>query len=191
MQAFKPYLLQSQLFTPATIDKIVASFEAVEIKKGGFFLQEGEYCQQLAFIEKGGFVFYELVDGLENACHFAFEGCWISHYRSLTQRTPATINIKALEAAKIHQISSHRMEALIDEIPSLKDLRLSLIEEYFMNLTEYAANLTKYSAEEHYQHFLKSNSTLLNRIPQYYIASYLGIKPQSLSRIRAKKSLSI
>ncbi len=187
MANLSTYLQNSFPFDSKSIAVVEECFESRNLEKGNYFLKEGQYCKQIAYVEKGAFVYFEYINGEEKVCDFAFEGDWITHYKGLTQKLPATVSIRALEPAKIQWIQIEDMDFCAKEAPELTMLRLQLVEQYFMQAMDRASGLANLNGEERYKQMIISRPELFNRVPQYHIASYLGIKPQSLSRIRAKK----
>ncbi|MCP4438151.1 MAG: Crp/Fnr family transcriptional regulator [Aureispira sp.] len=181
------YLEKNFPFNSTSITVVKECFSSKDLKKGDYFLREGEYCKKIAYVEQGAFVYFEYIDVEEKVCDFAFEGDWITHYKGLTQGLPSTVNIRALEPAKIQWIEIENMTACEQEAPELRTLRLQLVEQYFMQAMDRASSLANFNAEKRYEKMLAERPELFNRVPQYHIASYLGLKPQSLSRIRAKK----
>lgn len=154
------------------------------LDKDDFFIREGQYCQKIGFVEKGSFVFYNYMNGEKKVCGLALEGSWITHYESLTQKSPATEFIQALEPSQVHYFEVSDLEHCEDELPELKEFRLQLVGTYYSQTIRRASSLANFGAEERYLNLLKEQPELFQRVPLYLIASYLGIKPQSLSRIR-------
>ncbi len=97
------------------------------------------------------------------------------------------MSIKSLEDSELILMNLDKITALSIELPKINLMRSSLVEQYFTKSTQRATNLTNLDAKDRYKALLKEIPTIHERVPQYYIASYLGIKPQSLSRVRAKK----
>lgn len=171
------------------IDQLVNdNFRTVELSKGDFLLKEGQYCQHASLLEQGLFMYYHIIDGQEVALDFAIERDWISYIKSVSQGIPADINIKALEDSKVHMLSIDKMEALFQVLPQFIQIKMNAMEKSFTEIAAYNVRLNTLTVEEHYQHLVENKKEWLNRIPQYYIASYLGVKPQSLSRIRKRIS---
>ena len=148
---------------------------------------EGQYCKEVGFVEEGVFIYYQIIDGDEKICDFAFENDWVTHYKSLLGGLPSELNIKALEKSKVLLLDMDKMEELGNKNPRVLTIRTSLAEEYFTKSTERASNLTNLDAKGRYEALLEEIPSIHQRVAQYHIASYLGIKPQSLSRIRAEK----
>jgi len=187
MKELKKYLETTFSFKEDTVDKIISCCEPKTIDKNDYFLREGQYCKSVAFVASGSFIYYFINDGEEKVCDFAFEQDWITQYKSLLGNIPSELNIKALENSFIQILSIEKMEVLFTEFPEANIIRSTLAEQYFTQSAEHATNLSSLKAEERYKLLLEKKPFIHQRVPQYYIASYLGIKPQSLSRIRAKK----
>lgn len=187
MDILKAYLQNNFKFPAATIAKIMQCFTLKSIDKKAYFLKAGEYCQQVGFVEQGAFLYYQLVDGEEKVCDFAFENDWVTQYQSLLNNVPSELSIRALEPTQVLLMDMDKMDALSVELPQINIIRSSLAEQYFTKSAKRSTNLTNLDAKGRYQALLDEIPTIHQRVPQYHIASYLGIKPQSLSRIRAEK----
>lgn len=188
MENLSHYLDKNHSFQIEEVDTILSYFKRKEIEKGEYFLRINQYCHSVAFVETGCFYYYFLKDGEEKVCDFAFESDWMTQYKSLLNSIPSEIGIKALENSVIHYLSIENMQKLLIELPKANVIRSSLAEQYFTATSEHANNLANLKAEERYKLLLEKKPYIHQKVPQYHIASYLGIKPQSLSRIRAKKS---
>jgi CRP-like cAMP-binding protein len=103
---------------------------------------------------------------------------------SFTNKTPADINIKALEDTRLLRLSAENFEKVYQFQPKFLLLKNYYTESSFRNHTKHTADLAMLNAKQRYYKFMQEKPELINRVPQYYIAAYLGIKPQSLSRIR-------
>jgi len=183
----KEYLKGKFNFKASEIETIVSYFEKKEFKKSEYFLKEGEVCNKVAFVVEGAFMYFENIDGEEKVCDFAFEKDWITQYKSLLNQIPSELNIRTLESTLIAQLSKDSMQALFEKLPASMHLRTAMAEQYFTESADRANDLANLTAEKRYKKLVKQKPQIVNRIPQYYVASYLGIKPQSLSRIRAGK----
>ena len=187
MKIFESYIRTNFKFSDLETEKIIDCFTMKSIGKKDYFLRAGQYCKHVGFVEKGSFFYFEIVDGEEKVCDFAFENDWLTQYKSLLGNIPSDISIKALEDAEVLYMDMDKMNALSEEMPRVNLLRSTLAEQYFTKSTQRASNLTNLDAKGRYQALLEEMPSIHQRVPQYHIASYLGIKPQSLSRIRAEK----
>lgn len=188
MNNFKTYLRINFSFSEDEIKKLLTCFTTKTLRKKEHFLKAGQFCKNVAFIETGCFMYYEIIDGDEKVCDFAFENDWITQYNSLLNNIPSEISINAIEDAEILVMDIEKIEQLSQSISKIGTLRATLAEQYFTESTKRASQLANLKADVRYEILLNQRPDVLKRIPQYHIASYLGIKPQSLSRIRAKKT---
>lgn len=160
------------------------SMMALYIPKGEYFLKAGQISNHIGYIESGLMIYYRIVDGVEIPCDFASETEWVAYLKSFSTNTPSDMYIQALEDTKLLTLSGEKMNEVFAIQPKLMTLRNYYTEQSFIKNTEQTFNLTALSAKERYYKFMHEHPKLLNRVPQYQIAAYLGIKPQSLSRIR-------
>lgn len=159
-------------------------FQQKVLKKDEIFIESGKKCRHVAFIEKGLVVYYSLEEGKEIICDFAKEGDWITQYESFINQSPSPLSVKALEYTELQLISRENLRKLYAEVPAFEVYTRSLIEQYFISSLKRSNELQALKAEDRYSKFARENPQLIQRVTQYYIASYLGIAPQSLSRIR-------
>lgn len=162
----------------------IDSLKEVFIKKGEHFLAEGQVCRHIGYIKKGLLMYYKIIDGNEVPCDFATENGWVTYLKSFSTNSLSDMSIKALEDTCLLTLSNTRMGELFDVQPKFLALRSFYTERYFISNTQHAADLATLPAKERYYKFMEENPELISRVPQYLIAAYLGIRPQSLSRIR-------
>ncbi len=169
-QEFK---LCTTFFTPRTL------------RKKQFLVQEGEPGRYVAFVTRGCLRNYTIDDkGEEHVIEFAIEDWWASDLHSFLTGKPATFNIDALEDSRLLLLDYESREKLLQAVPKMERF-FRLLQEAHYVATHWRINesLSK-DADERYLDFLKTYPELVRRIPQKHIASFLGITPQSLSRIR-------
>ena len=171
-------------FSKEDIDMVAGYLTEDSIAKNDHFLDFGEVSRHVAFIGTGLAMHYRLHDGVEIPVDFTTEGEWLAYLTSFSQGTPSDMGIKALEDMRILRLSATNMQLLFQAQPKFMALRSFYTELSFMSNAQHSADLAMLSGKERYEKFMKEKPHLINRIPQYYIAAYLGIKPQSLSRIR-------
>ena len=187
MKNLSQYLAFKFNFNQTEVDLISECFSLKELGKNDYYLKDGQVCKNISFVEKGGFIFYQNIDGEESVCDFAFDNDWLAQYKSLLSQQPSDLNIRATEKSIIKVMNMKKIDELSKKMPSVNIMRSTMAEEYFTKSTQRATNLTNLDAKERYDVLLNERPDIHQRLPQYYIASYLGIKPQSLSRIRTKK----
>ncbi len=161
----------------------------IKIEKKSQLVFEDKVCKYLYFVEQGVLHSYLTDDNGENhTIQFGFEGHWISDLYSFVSNTPATFNIEALEETEILAISKTNFEKALQDIPKFERFFRILIQNAYIQSQHRIAKNYSDDAEHRYLALIKQQPDLLQRVPQYLIASYLGIKPQSLSRIRQNLS---
>jgi CRP-like cAMP-binding protein len=151
-------------------------------------LQAGEVSKYENFINTGVMRSYTIdKEGNEHIAMFGIEGWWIGDMYSFLAETPSTQNIDALEDTEILQISKTDLNKLYKEVPKFdRFFRILLQNAFVANQDRILASISQ-TAEEQYLAFVKKYPTLEQRIPQHQVASYLGITPETISRIRKKK----
>ena len=161
-------------------------FRVKHFAKGEHFLLAGDVCREAAFIESGVFRFYINTGERDATYYFAAESEFICDYPSFLPQRPSSINIQALEAAEIRAISFADLQRFYREIKSGERFGRLIAEEIFVDSIQQLASFYQDKPAVRYQNFVRRFPQLVRRLPQYYIASYVGIQPQSLSRIRQR-----
>ncbi|NBP69474.1 MAG: Crp/Fnr family transcriptional regulator [Cytophagia bacterium] len=156
------------------------------LKKGEFLLRAGEVCDHITFINKGLFRTYMIINDDEVTSNFAFEGNYITEYTSFVSRQPTIDNIVAMEDAEILQMSYNDIQIAYDKAPVWQKFGRLMAEYVLTFISSRNKSLLFNTPEERYLKLMKERPKVIERIPQHYIASYLGIKPESLSRIRKR-----
>jgi CRP-like cAMP-binding protein len=160
------------------------------IKKNQFFLQEGEICRNIAFVIKGCMRVYTIDNkGTEHIIQFAISDWWISDLHSYLTEKPATYNIDALQTSEVLLLSKPSREEMLITVPKMERFFRLLQESNYVATHKRITDSLSITAEERYLKFIRTYPAFLEIIPQKQIASYLGITPQSLSRIRKEISL--
>lgn len=160
------------------------------IKRKSRILTEGEVCNSIWFILKGSFRAYTIDNkGIEHVIAFAFEDNWINDLYSYTTGLPTILTIEAIEDSMMLQFSKEAFEKLYTQVPPLeRTMRLQIQNAYVVLQRRLNATLS-ITAEERYAELIQSQPGISQRVPLIYIASFLGITPESLSRIRKQWSL--
>jgi CRP-like cAMP-binding protein len=156
-----------------------------KLRRHQFLLQEGDVWRYNAFICAGIVRAYKIDDkGQEHILHFAMENWWTGDRESLTSGQPSQLNIDALDDAVILLINKENFEMICDKIPAFNKMVNQIINNSFITLQNRLNAAISYTAEEKYRQFLEKSPGLALRVPQQMIASYLGITPETLSRIK-------
>ena len=155
------------------------------LRKRYFLVQEGDLCKSEHFVAKGCFrVFATDKDGNDHNVMFAVEDWWISDMQSYLTGLPATLNIEALEDSEVLYIDKADLDRLFEEVPAFNKFFRVLLQNAFVAQQNRILSTISNTAEERYATFIKKHAQFEQRIPQHHIASYLGVSPETLSRIR-------
>lgn len=158
-----------------------------KIRKKQYLLQEGDVCKTLAFVEKGALKEYSVDEkGAEHILQFALEGWIISDLYSFMTGEPATYNIEALEDSEVVLISRSAQEELFNKVPKYESYSRMQITGAYLAMQKRVSSLISLSLEERYLYFTGLYPNIVQRVPQHMIASYLGLTPETVSRIRKK-----
>ena len=156
-------------------------------RKRQYVLQEGNICTQLNFVVRGCLRMYKIDEqGTIHILQFAVENYWITDLGSFHLENPSELNVDALEDTMVLQINRTDLIQLYLQAPKFDRIFRVLMENTYIGLQKRLLQNISSSAEERYQSFLDTYPHLVNRLPQTQIASYLGITPEFLSRLRSK-----
>lgn len=160
-------------------------FETENYSKGQYFVQVGDIPDKLGFIWSGLFrVFYITEQGDERILVFRGENYYLSAYSAFLEGQPSWYGIQALEPSVLVTISLARYKDLVAENPYWSQLSRKYVENLFLEKEKREREFLSENAETRYLNFLNNYPDIENRVPQYQIASYLGITPVALSRIK-------
>ena len=164
-------------------------FVPKRVKKRQFLLQEGDVCKQLAFVTAGCLREYSIDHkGEEHIIQFAVEDWWISDLNSFLTGTASTHNIDALENSEVLLLDKAARDKMLETIPKMERFFRIILENNYIATHRRINEALSATAEERYLAFLKTYPVQAEKLPQNQIASFLGITPQSLSRIRKELS---
>ena len=156
-----------------------------KLRKKQYLLQEGDTWKYHAFITKGCMRTYSIDEkGLEHIIYFGIENWWIGDKESLLFNQPSKYNIDAVEDSEVVLFTDPNFNLACKEIPAFNDMINNILQRSFANSQSRIQAAISYTAEEKYLNFLSKYPGFATRIPQSMIASYLGITPETLSRVR-------
>ncbi|MCP4520343.1 MAG: Crp/Fnr family transcriptional regulator [Cytophagales bacterium] len=167
---------------------MLSLFSNMTLQKNEYLAKEEEYSTKIAFIQHGVMrAFYRNNTGHEYNKTFFTDANFVAAYSSIVTGQKSLINIQCLTNCEIHIANFGEITKLYDKYPKIERLARKLAENKFVIKEKREIELVTLDAQERYKIFQKEHPNLENLIPQYHIASYLGVTPTQLSRIRAKK----
>ncbi|WP_121357437.1 Crp/Fnr family transcriptional regulator [Flavisolibacter nicotianae] len=162
-------------------------FTPKKLRKRQYLLQEGDVCKNLAFTEAGLLRLYSVDDkGIEHMLQFALPGWWVVDIYSFLTGEPSRFNIDALEDSELLLLSQENFEAMMAALPKMERYFRILFQNNIIAKERRLESAIAFGAEERYRQFEQAYPDFVQRIPLNLIASYLGITPETLSRIRRK-----
>lgn len=184
-QTFYLYLRDNALVRAEHLPELMELVTTKEIQKGEFLLSKGQVCKHSFFIEKGLVRFYSIDEaGKEHIVQFAPENWFISDRGSVYFGQPSAFFMDAIEDTTVVLLDHHFIETASEISTEFRNYNEYLLQYHIRHLQDRINLLIGASAEKRYLDFIKLYSDLTLRVPQWMIASYLGITPESLSRVR-------
>ena len=182
---FESYLNKKMGLAAPDAKSIAAKVPSKKVKKGEFLLQDGQICKHSFFVESGLLRMYTInSDGKASIVQFAPENWIISDRSSIYFNKPSNYIIDAVEDTHLYSLGQDTMNEINSIQPDFHNNNEILLHKHVMHLQNRITQLLGATAEERYLDFISLYPDLLTRVPQWMIASYLGITPESLSRIR-------
>lgn len=172
-----------------TNEEAAAFAECIPIKtfkKGEILLREGQISRESYFVIQGCLRKYYIMSGEEKTTEFYVEDESVASLQSYKNKTPANHYFECVEESKLAVLSYDKEQELFKLVPKYETLCRMSMEDNFGEQQEALAKFIMSSPEERYTNLIDTRPDLLQRIPQYHLASYLGVKPESLSRIRKR-----
>ena len=184
----KEVLAQIVNFDPEALEKMVSKFSEVSFRKREFLAKKGEFSKQVAFIKSGVLrAYYSNYKGEEYNKTFFTTGKFVGAYSSLVSGQRNLIDIDCLTDCTLLIANYQEIKDLYDRYPKVERLSRILAEQFFVAKEKREIELVTLEAKERYLIFQEEHPQLEQLIPQYHIASYLGVSPTQLSRIRGQK----
>ncbi|WP_046246453.1 Crp/Fnr family transcriptional regulator [Hymenobacter terrenus] len=181
---------QLQSLIPLTDDDFAAFavvLQPVQLRKKELLLREGEVCRSVAYVERGCLRYFYNVAGEEHTGQFFFEGDWYTDYDSFLDQKPSAQYIQALEPTQAWLLSRPDLYRLYEERPVFERFGRLMAEQAYRGSKARGAAFLNQTPTERYEQLVRNRPQLVQRVSQRLLASYLGIKPESLSRIRARQ----
>ncbi|GAB4020816.1 Crp/Fnr family transcriptional regulator [Spirosoma migulaei] len=190
-EIFVHYLRQRIPLSDSEADWIRTMSILKKLRKKQYLLQEGDVWIYNAFVAKGCMRSYAVDEkGLEHVIGFAVENWWIGDRESLLSGQPSRFNIDAIEDSEVVLITQENFQRISQQIPAFNEMVNAILQKSFVVSQNRIQAAISYTAQEKYEHFVRTYPAFAQRIPQSMIASFLGITPETLSRIRAQAARS-
>lgn len=165
---------------------IQSFFRPVSLKKGEFLAQTGKTCTELAFVRSGLLRVYDYADGREITQWISTSGYFVTELNSFLFRTPSRRHIEALTPVELLSVSRTDYDKLEEAIPHWTKFEKVFLTKCFTMMEDRIFAHLSMTAEERYQLFFEQNKELFHQVPLQYIASMLGMTPETFSRVRKK-----
>ena len=160
-----------------------------KIRKRQYLLQDGDVCKSVAFVEKGALRLYHLCeDGTEHIVRFALEGQFITDLYSFFTSEPSIYNIDAIEDSELVLITKSASDELRKLSSKYQEYIFQLTSEAYIQLQKRLTSIISLTLEERYKDLTANYPDIIQRVPQHMIASYMGLTPETLSRVRKRIS---
>ncbi len=183
MVNLKSYIKSRISLTDIDLEQILNEFTIVEFAKDEPVIKQGQYVKDYFFIENGGVRLVVDTPKKEVTAWIIFENNFISNLKSIRKNSPSDFRIMTLEKSNIYRIRAKQMDELCDKFPKWRTFKNIILEDEFLKVVKTLISFQTLDAEERYLQLIQE-SDLIKRAPLNQVASYLGITPNSLSRIR-------
>lgn len=185
-QALKDYCRRFVPLTQEELELVDKYFAPRVVEKNDYLLEAGKVCDFIAYIDKGIVRHFHIKDGLEKTCDISFTDRFITDYPSFYNQTPSEYYFQALQETHALTIKRESLFKLYAECPKYESLGRQMAELVAERATQIARSLSSDKPEERYKTLLAEHPEILQQVQQKYVANFLGISPESLSRIRSR-----
>jgi CRP-like cAMP-binding protein len=170
---------------------VLSYFFPMRLKKKEPWFTAGSSCNEVSFVVSGCIRTYVMKDGNERTGQFFFENDWYTDYSTWLGKAPTTFGVEAIENTELLLISFRDLERLYQQLPKFERVGRIMAESALWSICLQKVAYMKESAEESYLQLIETRPHVIERVPQHMIASFLGIEPETLSRIRKKISQQV
>lgn len=177
--------------SPEEVGKIISFFEPIQLKKGEYFLRKGQLSDRLGFLQSGIIREYVTINDKEVTKWISTKGYFVVDLSSFVFEKPARWNIHALTDCEVYVINQKNYRAIDNVISNWSKLEKLFIAKCFTVLEDRVLTHISMTAEERYLQLFNFNKELFNKVPLQYLASMLGITPETLSRLRKNSTRKI
>lgn len=187
MTNLEKYIKSSVPVAPSELATISSFFKPHELAKGQYFGKRGLFCEKLAFVEEGYIRVFIEANDREVTQWISGPGYFVTDLSSFIFRTPGRWNLQALTDCRLLQITSIDYENLGKKLPVWNEIDRLLIVKCFSLMEDRIFNHLYMSTDERFHYLMKTQPELFNLVPLQYLASMLGMTPETLSRLRRKQ----
>ncbi|OIN59301.1 Crp/Fnr family transcriptional regulator [Arsenicibacter rosenii] len=180
------YFQRIMPLTQEEADAIAATIHIEHVKKGTILLHEGDISAEAYFVLEGCIRQYYLIDGSEKTSNFFTDEQWVVSIKSLNEQVPAAHFLDACVDSYVIVGNRDKEEGLYRQFPKFETISRKIMERVFAEQQEILATYLTETPEQRYLRLMAARPNLFQLVPQYQIASYVGVKPESLSRIRKR-----
>jgi CRP-like cAMP-binding protein len=189
LPAFRKQLEMFIVFNEEEWKLFKCHLQLVTLEKKAYFVEAGDVCQRVGLIVKGAVRLFQVKDGAEITNYFCLDNEFVSSYKSFLKQEPSQTYVQAMESTLLVTFTHQGVQQLLaNPVTAYKMERFGrMIAEYLICCYEdRVLSFVTQTPEERYAQLLNCNSEIFRRIPQHYLANYLGVTPVSLSRIRKR-----
>ena len=185
VQPLLNYITNSIILQSEEEEELISELKERSYLKGQYLVQQGDVCKYLSFVTKGCLkTFHVDKDGQEHIIRFSLENWWVADMGSYVSGEEADCSVQCLESTDVLQLSWEALQRLYEKIPSFEKLFRLIYQNAFVHAEKRITNSLSLTAKERYLFFQSRYPHIEQRVPQYMIASYLGVTKQYLSEIR-------
>lgn len=186
MEKLKKYCQSTLPFTTKELDLIDQNFKEIKLKNKEFLFKEGNICTFIGFVESGMIRHFHVRVGVEKTCDLSQENSWVTDFQSFNFACSGIMNLQALGNTTIFYIQKENLYRLYKDSPKFETFGRIMVEKIAQRASDIAMSLSSEKPEERFKNFLQNQPNIFQLAPQKYIANFLGISPESLSRIRKR-----
>jgi CRP-like cAMP-binding protein len=162
-----------------------------KLRRKQYLLQEEDVCKTVAFVEKGALRLYKTnEDGSEHIVQFGLEGAFMTDLYSFLTQEPSICNIDAIEDSELVLITRSASDELRKLSPKYQEFIFQATSEAYIQLEKRITSTISLSLDERYKELIANYPDIIQRVPQHMIASYMGLNPETLSRVRKRISIN-
>ena len=181
----KKFIRRFATFSDDELNEIAAKFKRKVVKKNDYILRQGDTCKDFVFVDKGCLRLYYVKDGIEVSVWFAFHPSSAIEVYSFISEKPSDYFLQAIEDSEVLVLPKTELKKIYQSHPKMQEMMRNFWEAVLLDLISRFTALETDTAEKRYKDLL-NNTDYLGTIPQKYLASFIGVTPTSLSRIRKK-----